>query len=113
MLIRNTQKLVLISTVFILGLASLTSCTWVKNAPNSQAVRIVPADRMMGCRLLSKATTYTADNITLIKRSAKKVQEELDALAKNEAVERGADTIVRTSRVIEGKQSFDLYRCLK
>ena len=55
----------------------------------------------------------TADNIAVIKRSAKKVQEELDALAKNEAAERGADSIVRTSKVIEGKQSFDLYRCLK
>ena len=113
MFTKNAQKIVLVATVLILCSASLAGCTWVKNAPNAQAVRIVPADRIMGCRLLSKVTTYTADNIAVIKRSAKKVQEELDALAKNEAAERGADSIVRTSKVIEGKQSFDLYRCLK
>ncbi len=109
---QNTQRLVLVTTGLIVASVVLSACTWVPKTPNSQAVRIIPSDRIMGCRLVGSVTTYTADRVSIVNRSAKKVQEELDTLAKNDAVAQGGDTLVRTSNVVDGKQSYDIYRCL-
>lgn len=112
MLNNTTHRLALITTTLVLVAGVLSACTWVPKTPNSQAVRIIPSDRIMGCRLVGSVTTYTADRVSIVNRSAKKVQEELDTLAKNDAVTQGGDTLVRTSNVVDGKQSFDIYRCL-
>jgi len=50
-------------------------------------------------------------SIGLIQRSAAKVADELDVLARNEAADMGADTIVREGAVNNGERTFSAYRC--
>lgn len=109
---KNARRLALVTTTLLASAVVLSACSWVPKTPNSQAVRIIPSDRIMGCRLVGSVTTYTADSVSIIKRSDKRIQEELDTLAKNDAVTQGGDTLVRTSNVVDGKQSYDIYRCL-
>lgn len=96
----------------VLGLALVSGCTWVKKSSDAQKVRVVPADRVADCRKLGSVTTYTQDSITVVNRSEKKVAKELETLAMNDAARQGADTIVATSKIVEGRQDFALYRCL-
>lgn len=37
---------------------------------------------------------------------------ELQALARNQATERGDDTVVATTVVMDGEQDYALYRCI-
>ncbi|NND83337.1 MAG: DUF4156 domain-containing protein [Gammaproteobacteria bacterium] len=88
----------------------LAHCTWVKPTPDSEKVRLVPADRVADCRLLGDVTTSTVDKV-IIKRGAAKVKSELETLARMEAAKMNADTIVATSEVVQGRQTFNAYRC--
>ena len=98
--------LVLIPTI-------LSGCAWVKKTPEAVTVRTVPADRVGGCVSMGSVTTKTVGNISIVSRSAEKVVLELETLAQNEAAEIGADTIVATSKVVDGRRTFAMYKCLK
>lgn len=101
--------------ILIVGLVlttPLTACTWVKKTPDSEHVRVVPADRVRDCVSLGSVTTSTLDRVTVVNRSSKKVQDELQTLAQIEASKMNGDTIVATSRIEDGRQQFGVYRCL-
>ncbi len=105
--IRTTRYLIM-----ILIIALFSGCTWVKKTPEAAQIRIVPADRVGDCTSLGGITASTVDHISVINRSAEKVKSEIETIAQQEAVVIGADTIVATSRIVEGRQSFAAYRCL-
>jgi hypothetical protein len=106
---RNPLKLwfVLIIT------ACIGACTWVKKNPESDTVRVIPTDRVVGCTKLGSVATNTLSNITVVKRNAKKIASELETIAKNEAIESGADTISPITEIVDGRQTFVMYKCLK
>ncbi len=106
--IRTTQYLIMILIV-----ALFSGCTWVKKTPEAAKIRIVPADRVGDCTSLGGITTSTVNNISMINRSTEKVKSEIETLAQQEAADMGADTIVATSGIVEGRQSFAAYRCLR
>lgn len=89
----------------------LVGCTWVKTPPEAERVRIVPTDRVADCEPLGDLSTYTKAKVLGVNRKAAKVQEELEALARVEAAEMGADTIVAASEVSNGRQRYIAYRC--
>lgn len=91
----------------------LLSCTWVKTTPSAEQVRIVPADRVSDCQRLGTISSFTQAKVAGVKRKAVKVQTELETLARREAVDMGADTIVPAEEIKDGRQSFIAYRCLK
>ncbi len=95
----------------LLCVSMLAACTWVKSTPQAELVRIVPADRIADCRELAELSVYTMDKVAGVKRKAAKVQEELETLARVEAAEMSADTIVAASEVSEGRQKYIAYRC--
>lgn len=102
---------------FSLRLASLllggllAGCTWVEMTPEAERVRIVPADRVADCRQIGTLSTYTKAKVAGVSRNDEKVKEELDTLARNEAAEMGADTIVADSEVSNGRREYVVYRC--
>lgn len=98
--------------MLLLG-STLVGCTWVEPTPESERVRIVPADRVADCRRLGELTTYTKAEIAGVNRNSDKVQEELEALARNEAAEMDADTIVAATETSNGRQTYIVYRCVK
>ncbi len=88
-------------------------CTWVKKTPEARNVRIVPVDRVADCKSMGSVTTNTVDSISVVNRNAQTVEKELEALAQNQAAESGADTIVATTKVVNGTRTFAMYKCLK
>lgn len=99
------------SFFFLLIGFAVAGCTWVKPTESSIQVRIVPADRVGDCKKAGEITTYTKAKVAGVNRKPAKVRQELETLAKTEAVDLQANTLVVKSEVFEGKQSFTAYQC--
>ncbi len=101
------------SIVLVLTIVGLSAgCTWVKSTPSADAVRIVPADRVADCKRLGTVSGFTKADVAGVKRKASKIQSEVETLARREAAEMGADTLVAEGQLKEGQQSFIAYRCM-
>lgn len=98
--------------VALLASGLTSACSWVEPSPQAEQVRVVPADRVADCRQLGDLSSYTRAEIIGIDRSAGKIRQELETLARNEAAELGADTIVAASPVVDGRRRYLAYRCL-
>jgi hypothetical protein len=72
---------------------------------------VLQANAATGCEKIGNVTAKTTDHVTIFARSERKVQQELESLARNEATELGGDAIVPIGTEKEGRQSFDVYRC--
>ena len=90
----------------------LSSCTWVKITPGGEKVRVLSAAEVSNCRKLGKTTTTLKDKIAGVRRSKKKVESEMRALARNSAADMGGDTVVPVIEVTDGKQIFEVYKCI-
>jgi len=89
----------------------MVACTWVKPETGADAVALRTADEVMGCERVSQTTVSVRDRVAGVQRSASKVQEELDTLARNSAIDVGGNAIVSEERIEEGKQRYGIYRC--
>jgi len=97
----------------ILTMAGIgVGCTWVKSTPSADAVRIVPADRVADCVRVGTVSGFTKADVAGVDRSVAKVQSEVETLARLEAVDMDADTLVAKGALEEGRQAFIAYRCL-
>jgi len=90
---------------------SMFACTWVSVTEAGEQVRVLRADAVAGCEKIGNVSAKTADRVTIFARSDRKVQTELESLARNEATELGGDAIVPIGSPANGRQSFDVYRC--
>jgi hypothetical protein len=92
--------------------AWLSACTWVEPTVQGEKVRVLSAAEVTKCRKVGQTTVSLLAKLAGIERNAQKVQEELNILARNSAVELDGDTVVPISPVEDGKQSFAVYRCV-
>jgi hypothetical protein len=90
---------------------SMFGCTWVSVTEEGQNVRVLQANATAGCQKIGNVSANTANHVTIFARSDRKIQEELESLARNEATELGGNAIVPVGTEKEGRQSFDVYRC--
>jgi hypothetical protein len=88
----------------------LAGCTWVKIPEEAQAVAIVEKSHITTCRELGNVSTQVKWKVAGVARNADKVRGELDDLARQQALELDADTLVRES-VSEGQGRYRAYRC--
>lgn len=88
----------------------LTACTWVKVSPEAQEVVVVPGNRVTGCQRIGVVSSSVKATIMAISRDSTKVRNELDDLARGQAVAIGANTLVRES-INEGKGRYVAYKC--
>ena len=95
-----------------LAILIMAGCTWVEPTPGSEEVRVLPADKVGTCKKLGDTTSSLVHKVAGINRSEEKVKKELETLASNSAVVMGGDTVVATTPVNEGEQSFDVYKCV-
>ena len=90
----------------------LGGCAWVETTPQAEKVRIVPEDRVRDCTLRGTITTSTKAEVAGLTRNLRVVTQEVDDLARLEAVDLNADTIVPQGPVSAGQRSYKAYRCL-
>ena len=91
---------------------AITACTWVKLTPEGEKVRVLSKDEVTSCRKLGKINTSLKDQIAGLDRSREKVQTEMETLARNSAPDMGGDTVVPVSEIENGKQVFEVYKCV-
>ena len=90
----------------------LAGCTWVPVSTQGEKVRVLTAAEVAACQRVGKTTVTTAAKVAGMDRFEEKVQAELHTLARNSAVELGGDTVVPLGSPVEGRQVYEVYRCM-
>jgi hypothetical protein len=88
-----------------------SGCTWVPLTDEGANVRTLQGNAAADCQKISTVGSKTADRILIFARSDRKMREELESLARNEAADPGGNAIVPIGTMANGRQSFDVYHC--
>lgn len=104
------KKLILFTIIASLT-TCVTSCTWVKLDSSAENVRVAYSGNVDGCRKLGTVSVSVKHDMVGIERNDIKVRDELETLARNEAVTMKANTIVPLSDPKQGEQRFEAYVC--
>lgn len=76
------------------------------------AVRVMPMGApTSGCTKLGEIEGNVTDRVALYQRNPLRVQEELETMARNEAVGLGANAVVPLEAPHDGRQRFSAWRC--
>ena len=98
----------------LIAIAAVTSsCTWVKVSEQASSVAVANAANVRGCKQVSEVNVSVPNKVGFIQRDADKVATELATMARNEAAGDGGDTVVPSSGIENGRQSFNVYKCSK
>jgi len=106
------MRLVKTAGMVIAAVLLLAACTWVKPTVQGEKVRVLTAEEVVKCERVGQTTVSLLARVAGIERSTRKVQEELNVLARNSAADVGGDTVVPMGPVEDGKQTFAIYRCM-
>jgi hypothetical protein len=103
------NRLIYMSAVLLIA---LSGCTWVALEDSGKRIRVVSsASEVEGCENKGEITASVRDKVAFVNRDAAKVNDEVEALARNQAAELGADTIRAASELDHGSKRFDAFRC--
>jgi len=97
--------------IIMASAAMLSSCTWVKPTDASLDVRVAYLSQIETCKQLGRATVSVLDKVAFISRAEEDMADELETLGRNAAAEMKGDTIVAMSKIVDGEQVFNVYRC--
>jgi hypothetical protein len=99
----------LIPALLILPIAA---CSWgIKLDSAGKNVRVAWNNDVSGCRDMGKITVSVLDKVGPVNRSAIKINDELEVMARNEAAGMQADTIRPLGEARGGEQSWAAYAC--
>ncbi|MCC6207920.1 MAG: DUF4156 domain-containing protein [Gammaproteobacteria bacterium] len=92
---------------------TLQACAWVDLTPEGEKTRVLSAAEVTHCKRLGTTTASVKAELAGIERAPERVQQELEALARNSAVaDLKGDTVVPVGKPKNGKQVFEVYRCI-
>jgi hypothetical protein len=63
------------------------------------------------CKSLGRSTLSVLSSLGPITRSAEAVEENLLQMARNEAIDKGGDTVVKGNSMEYGKRSYEVFKC--
>jgi len=111
-----SMEVVKVKSVIDLGavavfIAVLQACAWVKPTASGAEVQVATAAEVAGCREAGSTQVSVLDKVAGVRRGYSAVSEELAVLARNSAAQLGGDTVVPTSEIVDGTQSFAVYKC--
>lgn len=92
--------------------ALLAGCSYgIVPDAGSQGVRTAWNGNVSGCRDVGKVTVSVLSRIGPVDRNDIKVRDELEVMARNQAAQMRADTIVPLGEPKDGEQSWEGYAC--
>ncbi|TVQ29846.1 MAG: DUF4156 domain-containing protein [Wenzhouxiangella sp.] len=100
-------------TLLLVLCLGASACTWVKPEPGAGHVAVKDSSQVTHCERLGQTTTSVRDRVAAVQRKPGRVEEELETLARNSALDLGGDTIVPDGPVRDGQRRFLVYRCHK
>jgi len=98
--------------LFLAAAILFNGCAWVDLTETGRAVRVMQSHEVMGCKSLGHTTVTIADKVGGMQRQQHIVANNLETLARNAAADMQGDTIVAASPIKDGKQKFDVYKCV-
>jgi hypothetical protein len=105
------KKIVSLSVIATLLLGG---CAWVKLTPEGEHARVLTSAETQNCTRLGVTTVSMATKVAFIPLNQKKVKAELENLARNSVAEfKGADSVHPLGEAQDGKQTFEVYDCIK
>ena len=102
------------STILALfSIAALSACSSViiGEKEGSNHVSLANADQLANCQSKGKINVTVIAKFGIIPRTEENVEANLFQLARNSAVESGADTLVKGESTEFGKRQFEMYKC--
>lgn len=97
----------------LLAATLMGGCALVDLTPAGAGVRLASPEAVVTCTSLGRVTADVIAKVGFLPRHPDAVQDNLNVTARNAAADMGADTIVPASEIKDGKQTFDVYRCLR
>lgn len=91
--------------------AALQACAWVKPTASGAEVRVASAAEVAACSEAGSTQVSVLDKVAGVRRGYGAVSEELATLARNSAAQLGGDTVVPSSEIVDGTQTFAVYNC--
>lgn len=106
-------KIMLVITLVSPLIAGLGGCTsmMIGERAGSDRVSLADANQVGGCQSKGKTIVSVVAKVGVINRLDEAVEGDLYQLARNNAVDAGADTLVKGESKEFGKRTFDMYKC--
>jgi|SRR6056297_2790293 len=99
-------------TLIIPILLACAACApWVKLTAEGADVRHLSRQASAACTRVGRVSAVTREKVVGIGRNDDRVQAELLTMARNEAAALGANAVVATSEIADGRQTFDALHC--
>ena len=100
------------SLIAVSLLLSLSACTWVPMAPEASKVRVLPAGAApANCEKRGEVTVSVTHNLAFYERNALRVRDELETMARNDAMGIPANAVQPLGDPSNGEQRFAAYHC--
>ena len=99
--------------VAVLASVTLAACasSMIEVRKGSERVSLANADQIAACQSKGTTTVSALAKVGFIVRDAADVEANLYQLAVNDAIEVGADTIVKGDSAALGSRTYALYKC--
>ncbi|AXK73341.1 DUF4156 domain-containing protein [Lysobacter sp. TY2-98] len=105
---RHAVRLASLTTLVL----AASACTWVPMQQGAAAVQVRALNAATpGCTKLGEIEGNVTDRVALYERNPLRVQEELETMARNEAVGLSANTVVPLEAPHDGRQRYSAWRC--
>ena len=106
-------KRIFIITAAVSLIAGITGCAsnLIGVKEGADRVSLADASQITACQPKGKTIVTVLAKIGIIPRNEQDVEDNLYQLAKNNAVEAGADTLVKGESKGPGKRLFEMYKC--
>jgi len=109
---RFSKKIFAIYVVLPL-IAGLIGCssTLIGVHPGADRVSLADANQVGACKSMGKVIVSVMTEVGFVDRSEEDVEANLYQMARNDAVDAGADTLVKGESKEFGKRTFEMYKC--
>lgn len=87
------------------------SSTLIGERLGADQIVVAEATRVSQCKSLGRTTVSVLATLGPIARSNEAVEDNLVQMARNEAVSKGGDTVVKGNSLEYGKRSFEIFKC--
>jgi len=107
------SKGILVTAIAMPLLAVLSGCpsSLIGVREGSERVSLADAKQVAACQSKGKINVSVLARIGLTDRDAEDVENNLYQLARNNAVDSGADTLVKGESTEFGKRTFEMFKC--
>ncbi len=99
---------IVLMALFLLGVAG---CTWVKLSEEGATVAVASSGEIESCKRVGKITAISRAKVAGVERNDKKLNTELETIARNEAVSMGGNTVSPLGPVDGNEREFGVYTC--